>query len=453
MLLSKFESMLKTNAVYFFDATEFQHIIEYYLEVGKHSLAKKALQLGMEQHPESMLIKLLQVELLIFEDKLTKASEVLLEIESVEPYNEEIFIKKAIISSKKGHHKDAIEKLKSGLTYAEDPSDIWSMIGMEYLYIDDYKNARINFIRCVEIDCNDHSALYNIIYCFEMEEKQEEAIQYLKKYIDINPYCEIAWHQLGQQYFTLTKFKDAVKAFDYAVLIDDSFIGGYLEKAKTLEELQRYEEAIENYLITLELDDPTAYVYIRIGQCFEKLLNIDTAIQYYKKATHEDPLLEKSWVLLSDIYFQKKDYQKSLYYIGKVLQIDEANPDYWRKYADINLKINFYEETITALKKCIDLEDTSLDIYITLADVTFFIGAFEEALQILIKAKQTYKEFAEIEYRLCGIFMILNKEDYSLTHLKNALAIDFQYKTIIEQLYPTVFKNSKIQKLISNHQF
>ena len=28
--------------------------------------------------------------------------------------------------------------------------------------------------------------------------------------------------------------KEALTSFDYAVLIDESFIGGYLEKAKTL---------------------------------------------------------------------------------------------------------------------------------------------------------------------------------------------------------------------------
>ena len=30
--LSKFESMLKTNNVYFFDSTEFEEIIHYYLD-------------------------------------------------------------------------------------------------------------------------------------------------------------------------------------------------------------------------------------------------------------------------------------------------------------------------------------------------------------------------------------------------------------------------------------
>ena len=51
MSLSKFESMLKTNSIYFFDLVEFEEIIVHYLDTGKHSLAKKAVKLGLEQHP------------------------------------------------------------------------------------------------------------------------------------------------------------------------------------------------------------------------------------------------------------------------------------------------------------------------------------------------------------------------------------------------------------------
>ena len=56
--LSKFESMLKTNSVYFFDSVEFEEIIHYYLELGKNSLAKKAITLGLKQHPNSVMLKL-----------------------------------------------------------------------------------------------------------------------------------------------------------------------------------------------------------------------------------------------------------------------------------------------------------------------------------------------------------------------------------------------------------
>lgn len=450
MPVSKFESMLKTNSVYFFDATEFEYIIEHYLNIGKHSLAKKAVKLGLEQHPTSIQLRLMQVELLIFDGELPSAIKLLAEIEAVEPHNDEVFIQKATILSKKNKHKEAIVVLKKSLEYVEGPEDIWSMMGMEYLYLDDYENARLNFAKCIDVDYEDYSSLYNIVYCFEMEQNCEEAIKFLTSYIERNPYSEVAWHQLGRQYLEVKMYGKALESFDYAVIIDEAFIGGYLEKAKTLEKLEKYEEAIDNYLITLELDDPTAYAYIRIGECYEKLGNVSTAIHFYKKAVHEDPLLDRGWMMLTNACYTNKNYPKSLYYINKAIQIDEGNPLYWRKYGDINLKLNFYEEAVKAFYKCIDLGDIEIEIYVALADILLFLGDFNDALVVLIKAKKIYKEFAEIEYRLCGLFMILDKEEFSLTHLKNALAIDYEYNFIIKELYPSVFQNLKVKEIINN---
>jgi tetratricopeptide (TPR) repeat protein len=444
--------MLKTNDVYFFDAVEFETIIEHYLNIAKHSLAKKAMELGLEQHPSSIQLKLMKVEILVFEDELQEATKMLKNIEAVEPHNDEVFIQKALILSKKKQHVEAIVILQKSLEYIEDPSDIWSMMGMEYLYLDDFENARLNFEKCVAEEIEDYSSLYNIVYCFDMEEKHEEAILYLNSYVDKNPYCEIAWHQLGKQYSELGRYKEALTSFDYSVLIDESFIGGYLEKAKALEELGRYEEAIKNYLITLELDDPTAFAYKKIGECYEKLDNIHTAIHFYKKAVHEDPLLDKVWILLTNACYKDNDFQKALYYVNEAIQIDEGNALYWRVYGDINMKLNFYEEAVKAFYTCIELVDEEIEIYIALADILFFLGDFNDALKVVIKAKKNYREFAEIEFRLCGLFMILDKEEYSLTHLKNGLAINYESHLIVKELYPTVFENKRVQEILATYK-
>ena len=452
MSLTKFESMLKTNNIYFFDLVEFEEIIIHYLDVGKHALAKKAVKLGLEQHPASVDLKLLRVELYVFENELDKATLLLKIIERLEPNNDEVFIQKASISSKKGFHKEAIVDLKKALSFTDDKVDIWSLLGMEYLYVDDFKNARLNFIKCINVDVEDYAALYNIVYCFDMEKQHAQAIDYLTIYIDKNPYCEVAWHQLGRQYFILEDYKNASKAFDYAVLIDESFIGGYLEKAKTLEALEEYQPAIDNYLITLELDDPTAFAYVRIGECYQHLGKLELAVTYYKKAVHEDPLLDRAWVLLANIYYDRENYQKAAYYISKAIKIDEDNAFYWRRYAEINLKLNFYEEAISGFTKCLSLNDDALDIYVGLADVLSFLGEFNEALKLLIKAQKTHKKSAEIEYRLTGLFFILNKEKYAFTHLINAMKLDYDYHIILNEIYPTVFENLKVQKLLKNYK-
>ena len=440
--------MLKTNNIYFFDLVEFEEIVVHYLDTGKISLAKKAIKLGLEQHAESIDLKLLMVELYLTENEIEKASKLLKRIELVAPNNEDVFIQKAAINSKKGLHKDAIINLQNALSLTDDKIDVWSLMGMEYLYLDDFKNARISFGNCVESGCEDYSALYNIVYCFDMQKQHEEAVAYLISYIDINPYCEVAWHQLGRQYFVLENYKEALIAFDYTVLIDEYFLGGYLEKAKTLEQLGNYQEAIDNYLITLELDDPTAFACIRIGECYEKLKKLEAAISYYKKAVHEDPLLDKGWVLLTNLYFDQEDYQKAAYYIGNALKIDEDNTLYWRRYSEINLKLSFFEEAVVGFNNCLRLGDTSPEIYMGLTDVLSFLGEFNDALKVLLEAQKIHKNFAEVEYRFVGLFFLLNKQKYALTHLENAMKIDYDYHAVLNDLYPVVYHNVKIQQLL-----
>ena len=52
--------------------------------------------------------------------------------------------------------------------------------------------------------------------------------------------CEVAWHQVGKQYYILKEYKKALAAYDFAIISDDTFIGAYLEKGKVLEQLKRY---------------------------------------------------------------------------------------------------------------------------------------------------------------------------------------------------------------------
>ncbi|AOW16976.1 hypothetical protein LPB03_05640 [Polaribacter vadi] len=448
MSLTKFESMLKTKNVYFFDLDEFEDIIIQYLDMGKHALAKQAIKLGLEQHPESTDLKFFQVEMHVFDNEVDKAILILSKIEELEPNNFEVYTQRALIDSKSGNHEEAINNLKKALPITFDKPYVWTLIGMECLYLDDYENARLNFINCINAHIDDYLALCNIVYCFDMKKEHKEAIIYLNSYIDKNPYSEVAWHQLGCQHYILGNYKDALIAFDYALLVDEHFIGGYLEKAKTLEELGEYQEAIDNYLITLNIDDPTAFVNIRIGECYKKLDKYDAAISYYKKAVHEDPLLEKGWILLADIYYDDKNYQKAAYYIAETLKIDDDNSAYWKRYSEIKMKLNFYEEAVSGFEKCLELGNNDLEIYIALVDVLSFLGDFNKAISVLYDAQKIYKNFAEIEYRLAGLFLTLNNENYGFNHLIVGLNLDYEYHVILKEIYPIVLDNKKVQKLI-----
>jgi len=158
--IAKFEPMLKTDDIYFFDAEDFEDIIHHYLNNGKISLAKKAIKISLKQHPDSIQLKLLDVEVMVFENNFDAAEKLLDKLQLLDPSNEEIYIQRANILSKKDNHEGAIQLLNKALELSNDSFDIHSLLGMEYLFMDDFKMAKKSFIHCVNFDEQDYSALY-----------------------------------------------------------------------------------------------------------------------------------------------------------------------------------------------------------------------------------------------------------------------------------------------------
>ena len=454
--LSKFESMLKTNNILFFDADQFEEIINHYLENGKIALAKKATKLGLQQHPSSTTLKLFQVEMFIFENELDIADLLLNELYQIEQSNEEIYIQKANILSRRDQHNQAIVLLKKALDITLEQGEVLSLIGMEYLFLEDYENAKDYFIRCLKDQKNevhtDYSALYNVIYCFEYLEQNQEAINYLNVFLNHNPYSEVAWHQIGKQYSILKQYKKALASFDFAIISDDRFIGAYLEKGKVLEKMKRYEEAIECFIITLGLDDPTSFALLRIGACYEKINNDEMALQYYTKCVEQDGLLDKGWIAITDFHYKKKDYKKALYFIDKAINIDSENVLYWKRYAKINKKLQWFEEAEIGYRKVLEYGNYEQNTWLTRCDILIKLGEFEGAIHNLNQAAEFYPDSAEIEFRLAGLYYDTYKEDIGAFHLRNALDIEPEFLLILEEIFPHILEKTSVKEIINNHK-
>ncbi len=451
--LTRFESMLKTNDILFFDSSEFENIIHHYLEKGKIALAKRAIKLGLEQHPTSINLRLFKIEILVIENKFSEANDVLEMLHNLEPTNEEVFIQKANVLSKQDLHEEAIDTLLIAISMSNTPNDdadLYALVGMEYLFLDKFDKAIIYFKKCLETDTSDYSALHNIVYCYDFLNKNTEAIEYLNIFLDSNPYCEVAWHQLGRQYFTLKEYAKANAAFDFAIISDDTFVGAYIEKGKVLEKLKEYEDAIENYKITLALDDPTSFALLRIGHCYDKLSHEELAIQFFKKTIDEDPLLDKGWIAIVKFYMKRLNFQKALYYVNKAVNIDGDNVLYWKLYATINKRLNFLEEAERGYKRTLDLGNYELDTWLNRADILIALGEHDAAIFNLIQAVEFYSENAEIEYRLGGLYFSLHKIEEGRFHLKNAVQLNNDYSFIITELFPNLEEKPMVKAIISD---
>ena len=443
--IARFELMLQSNRVYFFDATEFEEIIQFYIDSGSLRLAYKALEIGENQHPGNSGLKLLHVELMLLNNQYKEAEDVIDRLREMEPFNEYVYIHKAVILSKTKRHQEAISFLNKGLEYCESQAEFHSMLAMEYLYLDSYIMAKEHFIKCLEEDPKDTQALYNLIYCFESLENPDGAIEFLNDYLEADPFSEIAWHQLGRQYSSKGLLKQALSSHEFAVICDSDFIGAYFEMGKTLEKMKRYNEAILAYELTLSIAEPTAFALFHIGQCHIELGNTKLAIHYFKRTLNEDPLYEKAWIALIDLYFKNKEFEKALYYAKRSIQIDNVNVSTWKRYAQINFILGFLEEADLGFTECVNLGNYEVDTWVKWADVLKEMDDYPKAIEILQHGLEFHPESSVINFRLGGIYLLSSQSIEASFYLKNAYMSDAKQLSHFYETFPE-FKSSSFVK-------
>lgn len=450
LIVKRFESMLKTDDIYFFDSEDFQEIIAYYIDIGKIPIAKKAIEMGINQHPDSIDIKLLHTEILIFENKLETAEKILEDISYAANTNETILFQKANIYSKRGKHDTAITLLQEALAWVEDVDQVYSLIGTEYLFLENHELAKEQFIKQLHNNPENLSALYNIIHCFNSLIDHQGAIYFLNEFLDKNPYSAVGWLQLGKQLFVMKRYEESLASLSFAAYADDTMISAYLEKGKVLERLKRYEEALENYEITFQIGEPATMARLRAGRCSEELGNFENAKKYYLSLIQQDPLLEKGWLAIINLYSRLKNYPKALYYIQKALDVDDENIAYLSQYAEVSQKIQLYEESQIAYQKIITLGNYELKNWLACSDLLHKLGEYENALKVLLQGLKIHPKNPELEYRIAGMYYLLSDSQEGAAHLKNALAISHSQHYLIRNLFPTVFSTPSVRHLIVN---
>ena len=416
----------------YLDVDEFESIIIYYLESGNTSLANKAIKMASKQYPENSAISLLKIESLIVQNKIDEAEKLVNKLFLLESNNSEIILQKSRIFSKRKNHAESIKLLNTIPKDCEFYSDAVIMIGKEFLFIDEFENAKEKFTEYINDYQLDYAVLNNLLYCFDNIGNTEDTINYLNDFLEKNPYCEVGWHQLGKQYLKKGLLKEALTAFDFAIISDDSFVGAYLEMGKVFEKLNKVNEAIEQYEIVSKIDNPNPFALYRIACCHNKLGNLDLAISFYNKTIIEDPVHDGAWMSLSTIYFKQNDFIEAKNHLIKAIEIDTENIKYWELYCKICLNLNQFDEVEISFKEILSLGELNNNL---LSDG-------------LLKRTENLTESltAEVKYIRYVIYSKLGEIEKANFNLKEAYSINPAIYDYFRDIFPTipqlhVFKN------------
>lgn len=457
--LKRFEKMLELNEQYFFDVTEYESVIDHYLENNLSDKAEKAITFSLLQHPSATVLQLKKAQLYSNLHQPNKALEILNRIEKIEPFNQDIHLVKAAINSQLRAHNKAIESYYKALKLVTEDSEkvnIQIHIAFEYENLNQYDKAIDILKHLLKENPNNETVIYELAFCYNLKNDTANSILFFKEFIDEYPYNYSAWYNLGIAYSRAELYEKAIVAYDYTLAIKEDFSSAYFNKGNALSHLEQFKEAIYTYRDTFNFEEPDATTYYYIGECFEKLGEYHNAASSYQKATKIDPFYADAWAGSAVINETLNKNQAAEFHIKKALELEDNNPEYWYIYGDILAKMGLIDDALKIYLKVTELDEEIEEIWLDIAEIVSEHESLENGIVYLEKGIKKQPLNYLIYARLVAYLLKIGKEQEAIKNMLIILTNNDaeETKILIDELasyYPNLFKHNEITQLIENY--
>lgn len=137
---------------------------------------------------------------------------------------------------KAGKYREAIISLNGALKdkQYEKNGEIWNVLGLTYLAVDDLKNARKSIEKAMKLDQVNSVFHGNLAYVYLLQRNSKKARSEADKAIKIDPKNVPALIVRGTANYWEMKYDTAERDIDQAILLDDKSPQPYLVKSKIL---------------------------------------------------------------------------------------------------------------------------------------------------------------------------------------------------------------------------
>jgi tetratricopeptide (TPR) repeat protein len=223
--------------------------------------------------------------------------------------------------------------------------------------------------KVLDIQPKNISAFCNIGVALQSQGKLSEAIVSYKKAISIKPDYASAYSNLGYALQEHGKLDEAVTSFQKAISIKPDYAEAYYNLGNSLKEQGKLEEAVSSYQKAISIKPDYAEAYSNLGYTLQEQGKLEEAVTSYQKAISIKP-----------------DYAEAYYNLGNTLQEQGK-----------------LEEAVSSYQKAISIKPDYAEAYSHLGNALQEQGKLEEAIQILQTALNNDTENTKITSSLIDL--------------------------------------------------
>lgn len=419
-LVERYKQMLASGKSIYFDAEDFDRLVEYYDSIDEMDEAEALINTGLEIHPDNQQLMLKKAKFMIYDGLYNKALEYLKSLFT--EYDLDFYLLKIECLLQLNLYAEACVLTSEAIEKEENDLDIlYSELGFVYAGTEHFDDA-IMYLEKSLIYKNSEEFLLDIYtelsYAYEMKSDFASAIRISNKILDNNPYSYEMWINLGKLYSLQEEYENAIDAFDFAATIADDDSDVLKLKAHCLSLCGRTEEAISIFTNSLE----------------------------------EYPDDESLYYSLSECYFSVEQYDKMLYYLGKYEDIKGEDIEIIAKKAVAYLQKDDMDQALALIVRGLDMDGDNEDINIVAGELYFQSDNYILAENYFLKAYLKNKKNKTLLDRLSVICIAKDDIEKAIVYLERLILIhpDFQTKIRLSLMYFEIGNKSKFNQQLNS---
>lgn len=320
-MILDFENTVLRGGHRFFDVDELEVIMDYYFEVNDVPPLERAVEYAEQLYPDSTTVRLRRAHLLISKEQYKPALQIIKDLRRREPHNTDVAYSLGVAYSAMCEHEKAIELFMEAADDGWMLGRVYANIAEEYYHLQNYVEAIRYYQLALDTDSYDSATIYNYLDTAIQSDKVEDAVNYLKSFVEEHPYCTEGWHCLGNLYRELGLLEQAIDAYEYAIAIDKSNFLAYSDLSATFEFMNKPAEAVSALLRARDYVDNRSILYRLVATIYMRAENVDLALGYYRKSVEENPDDADSLAALALAYAVIDDVNSAMPLLRKALRL------------------------------------------------------------------------------------------------------------------------------------
>ncbi len=487
-LVARYESEIGSGVINFYDSDEFEDIVDYYFRQGRLKLMRNALEFGLVRYPNSAGLHVRMGRFLARRKRYDQAMASFRQAERIDPESVELYLMRGYVHLEMQEYDQANKDYDKALEIYGEDEEILTSIASDLIHTPLYQKAFKHLNRLLELDPENIDALTDVILLLNSHsETLPPTIDYLKEFLNNNPYSSYGWYRLAYAYIVTELYEKALEAIDFSIAIEDDIYKAHFMRAHILVSLEKYNEAIESYKQAQAMDETDTECNEEIAKCYYQLGDYSNTIDYYLRALVNASLPNAILYQLALAYEGDNQLDKALEAVEEAMYIEyETN---MRQIGDTYISLGFNREKPRRLNSPRDYLVVSIRGLMLKARILVRKGHIEEAVKVcrlisrhpnfdqindifeyaeflattqgLVKAIRVLKKKAEsrlyynaapLYYRLAAYAFRNNQKKLGLNALQKALKMKFRMYRELFDFAPELAQRSEIKELIDHYR-